>query len=65
MLYIITYTLYKSIYLKWILPYEQKVSRTLYWLTAVSHNAGFTSTSDGGIRIEWCPEYTLQRWWMH
>lgn len=39
-----------------ITPYEQNVSRTLYWLTALSHKLGFTSTSDGGIRMEWWPE---------
>jgi len=42
-----------------ITPYEQNVSRTLYWLTALSQRLGFTSTSDGGIKIEWWPEYTL------
>jgi hypothetical protein len=33
-------------------PYEQKVSLTLYWLTAESHSAGLSSTSEGGMRME-------------
>ncbi len=39
--------------------YEQNVSLTRNWLTAISHRAGFTSSSDGGIKMDWCPEYTL------
>ena len=35
-----------------ITPYEQKVSLTLYWLTAESHSAGLSSTSEGGMRME-------------
>jgi hypothetical protein len=35
-----------------ITPYEQKVSLTRYWLTALNHRAGFSSTSEGGIKIE-------------
>lgn len=36
------------------------MSRTLYWLTASSHRAGLASSSEGGMRMDWCPEYTLQ-----
>lgn len=31
-----------------MIPYEQNVSRTLYWLSVVSQSDG----SDGGMRIE-------------
>jgi len=30
------------------------------WLTTDNQSAGFNSTSPGGIRIDWCPEYMLQ-----
>lgn len=39
--------------------YEQKVTRTLYWLTAVSHTDTLLSSSSGGTRMDWWPEYTL------
>lgn len=32
----------------------------MYWLTASSHRAGLASSSEGGMRMDWCPEYTLQ-----
>lgn len=40
--------------------YEQKVTRTLYWLTAASHRDALLSSSRGGTRIDWWPEYTLK-----
>lgn len=40
--------------------YEQKVTRTLYWLTAASHSDALLSSSRGGTRIDWWPEYTLK-----
>lgn len=39
--------------------YEQKVTRTLYWLTAASQRDALLSSSRGGTRIDWWPEYTL------
>ena len=40
--------------------YEQKVTRTLYWLTAASHRDALLSSSRGGTRMDWWPEYTLK-----
>lgn len=36
--------------------YEQKETRTLYWLTAVSQRDALLSNSRGGTRIDWWPE---------
>jgi len=40
--------------------YEQKVTRTLYWLTAASHRDALLSSSRGATRMDWWPEYTLK-----
>lgn len=36
-----------------ITEYEQKVTRTLYWLTAASHSDALLSSSSGGTRMDW------------